>query len=349
MRVLLTGHLGYIGTVLSPILLAAGHEVVGLDSDLYRACTFGPEESITPIPTLERDIRDVTVDDLAGFDAVLHLAALSNDPLGDLDPELTLEVNYRASVRLARLARDAGAGRFIFSSSCSSYGASDNDDLLTEDGALNPVTAYGRSKVLTEAELSGLASDDFSPTSLRNATAYGVSPRHRFDIVLNNLVAWAVTTGQVRLKSDGSPWRPIVHIQDISRAFLTVLEAPRELIHDKAFNVGSSAENYRIRELAEIVAETVPGCTVELAPGASADARNYRVSCDRITSVLGYHTQWTARQGAAELYAAYRDAHLTVDEFEGPRYQRIAHIRALLATGDLDATLRRRGSVASAA
>lgn len=342
MRVLVTGHLGYIGTILAPLLVTAGHEVVGLDSDLYRDCTFGPATAIAPIPMIGRDIRDVSVDDLLGFDAVAHLAALSNDPLGDLDPTLTLDINYRASVRLARLAREAGVARFVFSSSCSSYGSSDGDDLLTEDGELQPVTVYGESKVLTERELNELASDEFSPTSLRNATAYGMSPRHRFDVVLNNLVAWAVTTGKVHIKSDGTPWRPLVHVEDISRAFLTVLEAPRDLVHRQAFNVGSSSENYRVRELADIVAQVVPGTTVELANGASPDKRNYRVNCDRITETLGYRPAWTVPKGAAELYEGYRDAGLTLEDFEGPRFQRIAHIRSLLAAGELDGDLRRR-------
>ena len=341
MRILVTGHLGYIGTILAPLLQASGHEVVGLDSDLYRRCTFGSPDGIAPIPSLERDVRDIAVDDLHGFDAVAHLAALSNDPLGDLDPDLTLEINYRASVRLAKLARDAGVGRFVFSSSCSLYGAADDDRLLTEDGELQPVTVYGQSKVLAEREINDLATDDFSPTSLRNATAYGMSPRHRFDVVLNNLVAWAVTTGRVHLKSDGSPWRPLVHVEDISRAFLAALEAPRELVHGKAFNVGSTNENYRVRELAEIVAETVPDTSLEFAADASPDKRNYRVNCDRIRTVLGYQTGWTVRQGAAELYEGYRNAGLTLADFEGPRYQRIAHIRSLLAAGELSGDLRR--------
>ena len=336
MRVLLTGHLGYIGTAMTPMLLAEGFDVVGLDTDLYSRCTFG--DGIVDVPTIRKDVRDVTRDDLEGFDAVCHLAALSNDPLGNLNPELTYEINHRASVRLAQLAAEAGVQRFVFSSSCSNYGAS-GDQILTEESAFNPVTPYGESKVLVERDVSALADGRFSPTFLRNATAYGVSPRLRFDLVLNNLVAWAFTTGQVMLKSDGSPWRPIVHIEDIAQAFIVVLKAPRESVHKEAFNVGATGENYRVRELAQIVAETVPNCHVEFAPGATADRRCYRVNCDKLTR-LGFRPKWTARSGARQLYEAYMQTGLTLEEFEGPRYQRIAHIKSLLQNGVLDDTLR---------
>lgn len=338
MRILVTGHKGYIGTILMPMLQNAGHDVVGLDSDLYARCTFG--ELNDNFATLRKDLRDVQAADLEGFDAVMHLAALSNDPLGNLNPDLTYEINYRASVRLAQLAKEAGVERYIFSSSCSTYGAA-GEDMLTEEATFNPVTPYGHSKVLVEQDVAALADDNFSPVYLRNATAYGVSPRHRFDIVLNNLVAWAYTTGLVYLKSDGSPWRPIVHIEDISRAFLAVLDAPREVIHNQAFNVGSNAENYRIRDLAEIVAATVPGCRVEYAPDAEPDKRTYRVDFSKIATQLpAFQPQWTAQQGAVQLYEAYCQTEIKLDEFEGPRYKRIDHIRSLLNAGILDPMLR---------
>ena len=338
MRVLLTGHKGYIGTVLSPMLLDAGHDVHGLDSDIFSRCTYGDDPK--SIPETIKDIRDVTIDDVKGFDAVLHLAGLSNDPLGDLNADLTYEINHRASVRIAALAKEAGVKRFIFSSSCSNYGAG-GDDLLTEDGDLNPVTPYGKSKVLVEQDVSKLADNTFCPLYLRNATAYGVSPRLRFDLVLNNLVAWAYTTGAVRLKSDGTPWRPIVHIEDISRAFVATLHAPTDKVYNRAFNVGVPGENFRIREIAEIVRDAVPNSEVSFAPDASPDKRNYRVDCSLAQrEVPEFKPQWTVRKGAAELYEAYKSNGLTLEEFEGKRYKRIDHVRMLMADGIIDDQLR---------
>ena len=338
MRVLVTGHLGYIGTVMVPILISEGHDIVGLDSDLYRACTFG-DKPVT-VSNICKDIRDVEIDDLEGFDAVCHLAGLSNDPLGDFNPELTYEINHKASVRLALLAKEAGVRRYVFSSSCSCYGASGNS-VLTEKSPLNPVTPYGQSKVWTERDVSSLADDDFSPVFLRNATAYGVSPRLRFDLVLNNLTAWAFTTGKILMKSDGSPWRPIVHIRDIAHAFATVLNAPRELIHNEVFNVGLTKENMQIRDMARIVGQTVPGCKVKFAQGASPDKRNYHVNCDKLPEVLpSFQPQWDTRRGAQELYEAYKINGITLDDFEGPRYQRIGHIHKLIKEGSLNTNLR---------
>jgi nucleoside-diphosphate-sugar epimerase len=338
MRVLVTGHNGYIGTVLTPMLIAEGHDVVGLDTDLYERCTFGT--GIPQIAEIHKDIRDVQPADLDGFEAVIHLAALSNDPLGNINPDLTYDINHRAAVKIAKVAKEVGVSRYIFASSCSTYGAA-GEAMLTEEADFNPVTPYGRSKVLVEQDVAQLADDNFSPTFMRNATAYGVSPRHRFDIVLNNLVAWAHTTGLVYLKSDGSPWRPIVHIEDISRAAIAALHAPREVVHNQAFNVGLNEENYRIRELAEIVKETVPGCRVEFAPDAEPDTRTYRVNFNKITELLPeFKPQWTARRGAQELYQAYQKNGIALDEFEGPKYKRIDHIKQLLAAGVLDSNLR---------
>jgi nucleoside-diphosphate-sugar epimerase len=339
MRVLVTGHNGYIGCALVPILARAGHEVVGLDNCLFEDCTLGPD--VDPIQTIRKDVRDVDVHDVEGFQAIIHLAGISNDPLGDFNPECTYEINHRASVRLAKLAKQAGVERFLFSSSCSNYGAAGSEAILTEDAAFNPVTPYGESKVFVERDVAELADQNFTPVFLRNATAYGFSARLRGDLVLNNLVGWAHITGMVRLKSDGTPWRPIVHIEDISEAFLALLGAPKEHVHNQAFNVGRTEENYQMRDLANIVMETVPGSTVTFADGAGPDKRCYRVNCDKIfNQIPAFKPRWTAREGARQLYEAYKSFGLTLADFEGARYMRIKHVKKLQSEGKLDSSMR---------
>lgn len=338
MKVLVTGHKGYIGTKLVPMLRNHGHEVHGLDSDLFRNCTFGTMPAT--VPERIKDVRDATIEDVKGFDVVIHLAGLSNDPLGNLNEALTYEINHLATVRLANLAKEAGVRRFLFSSTCSNYGAA-GDDWLTEESPFNPVTPYGVSKVRAEKDLAKLADEKFSPIFLRNATAFGVSPRLRFDLVLNNLTAWAFTTGKVLLKSDGTSWRPIVHIEDISRAFTALMEAPIEKVHNQAFNIARNEDNYQVRDIANIVAKVVPDSHVELSEDHFPDARNYKVDGSKILrEIPAFKPQWSAPKAAVELYEAYKRTGLTLEEFEGIKYQRIGHVKYLIENGFIDEKLR---------
>lgn len=338
MQVLVTGHNGYIGSVLAPFIAAAGHDVVGLDTYLFEDCTFGQDSEA--IEAMRLDVRDVRATDLEGFDAIIHLAALSNDPLGNVNPQCTYDINHLASVHLARMAKEAGVRRYLFASSCSLYGVA-GDALLTEDAAFNPITPYGESKVRVEQDVALLADERFSPTFLRNATAYGLSPRLRADVVVNNLVGAAYTTGEILIQSDGSPWRPLVHIEDISRAFLCVLQAPLDLVHNQAFNVGRTEENYRVRELAQMVCEIVPGSRVRYAEGGGPDPRCYRVDGDRLPRVLpDFQPQWTVRAGMKQLHEGFRRNRLTHDQFMGDHFLRIKHILKLQAEGQVDSSLR---------
>jgi nucleoside-diphosphate-sugar epimerase len=338
-KVLVTGHRGYIGAVMVPFLEAAGHEVTGLDSGLFEGCDLGPTPA--PVPELRCDLRDVPGAALRGFDAVIHLAAISNDPLGNLNPGCTHDINHAASVRLAELARDAGVRRFLYSSSCSVYGAASPDEVLDETAAFRPLTAYAESKVRVEADLAPLASDAFSPTSLRNATVYGFSPRLRGDLVVNNLVGWAFATGRVMLKSDGTPWRPLVHVEDVCRAFASVLEAPRERVHGEAFNVGRPGENYRIRDVAAAVRAALPGSEIAFAADAGPDPRCYRVDFAKLSRTLPtFAPRWDVAAGVEQLVRAYREFGLVREDLEGDRYVRIERILRLRGEGRLAPDLR---------
>jgi len=340
MRVLVAGDRGYIGAVLVPFLRAAGHEVDGLDLGLYEGCDLGPVEDIGARPP--HDIRDTRPGQLAGYDAVVCLAALSNDPLGALNPAATYSVNLEGTLHLARTAKQAGIDRFLFASSCSLYGAA-GSDAVAEDAEMFPVTPYGETKVLAERELSLLADDTFSPTYLRNATAYGASPRLRLDIVVNNLTAVAMTTGQVRLESDGSPWRPLVHVEDISRAFLAALEADRDVVHDQAFNVGRDQDNVQIRDIAEMVRDAVTGSAVSFAEGAGPDLRSYRVDFSKLYETFpDLKLHWSVRDGVDELRRAYAEYGLTSADFTSSRFVRLRRIRELLSDGVVDEMLRRQ-------
>ncbi|MFN2158571.1 MAG: NAD-dependent epimerase/dehydratase family protein [Anaerolineales bacterium] len=338
MRVLVTGHKGYIGTVMVPMLIEDGHKVIGLDSNLYGSCTF--MEGLVDVPEMQIDIRDVQKEDLDRFDAIIHLAGLSNDPLGNLDPELTMEINYLSTVRLSEIAKEVGISRFLFSSTCSVYGAA-GEQVVDEESDFNPVTPYGQSKALAEKGISKLAGEDFCPTFLRSATAYGSSPRLRFDLVINNLVAWAASTGVIYLKGDGSAWRPVVHVEDIARAFIAVLHASKEKVNNQAFNVGITQENYRIKTLADIVNVAVPGSRIEYADGAGPDKRSYRVNCNKLHHELPeFKPIWDARKGAEQLFDVIQASRISQKDFEGPKFNRSEHIKQLLQEGSLDQSLR---------
>jgi nucleoside-diphosphate-sugar epimerase len=336
-RVLVTGNHGYIGSVMAPALARAGYDVVGLDADYFMECTLVPD--LADIPTIVKDIRTVTPADLRGFDAVVHLAALSNDPIGNLNAAWTREINLEGTVRIAQMAKEAGVRRFLFSSSCIMYGMS-GADTVDETSPLAPETEYARSKVKAEAALRELADERFSPTFCRNGTIYGLSPRMRFDTVLNDLTGRAYTTGEVEIYSDGTPWRPVVHVQDVARAFQAILEAPLEIVHNEAFNVGADKLNHQIRELAEIVADTVPGCRISFKHEAGADQRTYKARFAKFAGAFPeFEFNWTARDGARELYESFKANGLTAADFNDRRFTRLRWLRHLVDDGRVNGNL----------
>lgn len=338
---MITGNQGYIGKVMTKMMLDKGFSVTGLDTDYYDGCDleYGEEKEADSIKQITKDIRDAHEEDFEGIDVVCHLAALSNDPLGELDPSLTEKINYMASVNIAKFAKKRGVKRFLFSSSCSMYGISD-EKYLTEKSKIKPLTAYAKSKVNTERDISALADEEFSPVFLRNATAYGLSPRLRFDLVLNNLAGYAFTTGKITIKSDGTPWRPLVHIEDISRAFIAVIEAPVETIHNQAFNVGQNKENYQIKDIANAVKKVIPGCEIEYTNEHGSDSRTYNVNFDKIHSKLpSFEPKWNITEGVNELYEAFKKCNLSYDEFIGRKYTRLKHLKHLIENNKLNERL----------
>lgn len=338
MRVLITGLAGYIGSVLAPIVASSGHEVVGLDTNWFEGCNLGREPE--DLPSIRGDVRDIERADLEGFDAIIHLAAVSNDPLGDVDPATTFEINHEASVRLGRLAKEAGVERFVFASSCSLYGRAETEEMLDESAPFHPVTPYGESKVFAERDLALLADDDFSPTFMRNATAFGESPRLRLDLVVDDFVAAALQSGEILIRSDGTPWRPLVHIEDISLAALSVLEAPRDLVHNQAFNVGRNEDNLQVSRIAKMVAKEVPGSRIVYADGGSPDARSYRVDFSKLpTAVPAFQARWSVQTGIRQLHDAFRKWGLPSDG-DINSFLRLKRIQSLQAEKRLDDSLR---------
>jgi len=334
MKVLVTGTEGYLGCLLAPLLMDRGFDVVGVDTGFYKVGWLYNGTNKTA-KTLNKDIRHITAEDLEGVEAVVHMAELSNDPTGQLSPNITYDINHKGSVRLAELSKQAGVRRFVYMSSCSVYGVA-SADVVTEETPVNPQTAYAECKTLVERDVKPMADDNFSPTFMRNATAFGASPRMRFDIVLNNLSGLAWTTKEIKMTSDGTPWRPLVHALDIAKSIICVLEAPRDIVHNQVFNVGDTANNYQVKEIAEIVAETFPGCALSFGDNGS-DNRSYRVSFEKINTQLpGFKCEWNARRGAEQLYKVFSQIDMTKEVFEARGFTRLKQLEYLIRTQQID-------------